>query len=144
MHKRNLLILTVFLSSHCPASDDSALQFHVVSPDGKGRIAANIAPEGIRQDGTIISDHHPNSIIYQHRKMMQELAQEDAALKLELEEETEQMTGSPGFFNESRSLLNSGQKNVPGNIFLNNRASKTVLQELIELEKRAGRVKPEE
>ena len=132
-------LITVLYATNCFAADTDTLHFHVVKNSADKKHVSMIPASGYTKNGKIIERYNPNSIIYQQNELIKKLNQEQTELdrlaELELQKEQEKESGT--------SIINN-LFSKPNTDIIRNSTNRGVLEDLIELEKRAGRVKPVE
>lgn len=133
-----LLSLSLSTSIYATDEEEETIKFHVIN-DGQAKHISMIPSKGYDSHGDIKPGYNPNSIVYQHAALLENLRQEQLDLDKEAEEEAlveielEQRGTS--------QAPNTRKAKSKGNIFLRRAANQGVLDELIQLEKRAGRTK---
>lgn len=143
---RKLLITTVviaiLISTVATVRANDVIRFNVVENNGGNRHISIIPKSGYDENGEIKDGYNPNSIVFQHAQMVRELLKEDREIMLHAEEENSAVTDEEEPF--MQALPEQEQARTPGDIFSGEPGKKPVLDELIELEKQAGRTKPKE
>lgn len=116
------------------ASED--IRFDVFKDSSGKRHISIIPKQGYDQRGNIKEAYNPNSIVHQHAELVRKLKKENLEILLQPQEDEVEISGI--------SDESSPESDTPatGNIFYSAADNKTVLEELIELEKRAGRTAP--
>ena len=134
-----LIVSMATLSSTSLAADTDVLHFHAVKNTPTEKHFSVIPKAGYKHNGGIKHRYNPNSIVYQQRLLLEQLRLEqdelDRQAELELRNEME---------NESQdadSLL--GRMLLkPDRSIIRQPSDDGVLQDLIDLEKRAGKAQP--
>ena len=120
------LITLVLMTVSLTASLDASAEFFVTKDDQGRRHISNLPPHSFANNGKIRSTYDPNSIVYQHAKMREELAEQSAAL-VHARDQDRLGINNPQFLPSAPS-----PRRAPREGTMN-------LDELIELEKRGGR-----
>ena len=119
-----------------PASD---LRFYIIDEGGKRHISM-IPSAGYDQSGQIRARANPNSIMYQHNQLLEQLKQEQAELEWQAEQDALKAIEAEQKLMEQQQENEAGLSSNPvGNVYLG-RGSGPLLEQLIELEKRGGRI----
>lgn len=119
----SVLILATAGVVHSPIT---AAEFYVRNDHLGRKHVSNLSPHGFTRNGEIRSAYDPNSIVYQHAKMLETLAAESAALAQAREQQAHDSD------NKIIALQPRPTRRAPREGAMN-------LDELIDLEKRGGR-----
>jgi hypothetical protein len=106
-------------------ADGASAEFHVWRDDQGGKHISNVPAQGFIGDGDIRSTYDPNSIVYQHARLLDTLAAQGEAIARRHEQERR------GFEIEQRPRQTPVDRSAPREGVMN-------LDELIALEKRGG------
>ncbi len=114
---------------------EDALRFHSVDSSSGHRHISMIPPEGYAADGRIKGEHNPNSIQYQHIKLIERISREnDELLRIAEQKKREQQSLQNA---TQQTAGNAESVSSSGPLGMNARSN--VLEKLIELENRGGR-----
>ena len=126
---------TILLAAVTSVHADESIRFNVVKDDATERHISIIPGAGYTENGVLKHSHNPNSIVYQYARMLERLRRESR----EISAADEVMdTGSQAL----DPRMGTPAEENPERVFATDRERKTVLKELIELEKRSGKVLP--
>ncbi len=130
----------LFYSSIISAADTEDLHFHVVKKHGDSRHISMIPSRGYLANGKVRNNYDPNSVVYQQRILLKYLEEEQTELdrladeafrdKLQVQQDTD------SFLERIIPRTNTDIIRSPG--------KNGLLEDLIELEKRGGKVKATE
>jgi hypothetical protein len=128
LHVSYLWVLLAASASSIFSTQASA-EFSVWRAAGGQRQISNIPAHGFTADGELRRSYHPNSIAFQHARMLDTLAAQEKQMLFE-------RTIQDNTARDNHRLAASPLTRAPGNGLMN-------LDELIGLEKRSSRVAPE-
>ncbi len=120
------LITLVLMTLSLTASLDASAEFFVTKDDQGRRHISNLPPNGFANNGKIRPTYDPNSIVYQHAKMREELAEQSAAL-VHARDQERLGINNPQYLPSAPPPARAPREGTMN------------LDELIELEKRGGR-----
>lgn len=136
-----LISFSILLTPKLYAADTDALHFHVVKKTADSKYVSTIPRVGYAANGKIKHRYNPNSIVYQQHELIERLTAEQEELdRMEEIEYRESILKDGG---ESESFMERIIPNIDTSI-IQRSSGKGVLEDLIELEKRAGRAKAPE
>ena len=132
------VIFTTFLATAAGGFAKEDIHFNVIKEDNGQRHISIIPESGYAKDGEILESYDPNSIVYQHARMLEDLRMEH----IELTRRSNDDSATAGKTVMPRD--NSSPQSSSGNMISDPApdTGKTDLEKLIELEKRGGRTAP--
>ena len=113
--KHSIRLIGVFCSVvvlNPPVLADEELRFAVVDEIGQQRHISIIPKAGYDQDGNVRDSHNPNSIVYQHARMLKALQTENLEINRQ---------AALSYATDNETLPEQSENNgndTPGNIFL--------------------------
>lgn len=126
----------VLLAAVTSVHAEESIRFNVVKDDATERHISIVPETGYTENGVLKNSHNPNSIVYQHARMLERLRRESR----EISAAEEIADADPAVIDPLAGTPVEEKK--PDPVFSAGRERKTVLEELIELEKRSGRALP--
>ena len=84
--------IAILISSAANVCANDVIRFDVVENNGGKRHISIIPKSGYDENGEIKDSYNPNSIVFQHARMVQELLKENREIMLNAEEESAVVT----------------------------------------------------